>query len=152
MTGVDVGAVCAVWHMRTENRVYQAGLPRPKLGGCFQHMAERDPCEELLGALQSERDLQVALPCTGVSATATKTIFSRKLLMNLGFPPLTQWELHLTSVEASLGITPYSLKKYIYSSFFSECVQIPALSRTASLWFLQTGLCSLLFSPFCKPC
>lgn len=113
MTGVDVGAVCAVWHMRTESRVYQAGLPRPKLGGRFQHMAERDPREELFGALQSERDLQVALPCTGVSTTATRTIFSRKLLMNLGFPPLTRWELHLTSVEASLGITPYSLKKKI---------------------------------------
>lgn len=151
MTGVDVGAVRAVWHMRTENRVYQAGLPRPKLGGCFQHMVECDPHKELLGALQTERDLQVALPCVGVSTTPTKTIFSRKLLMNFGFPPLTQWELHLTSVEASLGITPYSLKKK-NSSFFSECVQIPALSLTASLCFLQTGLCSLLFSPICKPC
>lgn len=57
------------------------------------------------------KSCKVLPPRIGVSTAAPKPIFSRKLLMNFGFPPLTPRELRLTSVETNLGITPYSLRK-----------------------------------------
>lgn len=91
----------------------QAALPLLKLCSCFHHAVESDPHEELLGASQEEViSCKAPSPCmVGMNTAATKTIFSRKLLMNFAFPPLAAQELHLASVETSLGITSYSLKK-----------------------------------------
>lgn len=72
-----------------------------------------------------------------MGTAAAATIFSRKLLMNFGFPPLTPWEMCLTSVETILGITLYSLRtKNNLSSFFSVCV-----------YKFQPFLAVLLFPP-----
>lgn len=124
--------------------------PWPELCICFHHTVERDPYKELLRALQSKaKPCKVPLPRVGLSTGAIKTIFSRKLLMNFGFPPLNH---PLPRGAAShfcgnrLGDNSLLIKKKNnLSSFFSMCVQIPALSATASPY-----PCSP--SPVCEPC
>lgn len=106
---------------------HRAVHPWPELCVCFHHTVECDPHKELLRALQSKvKPCKVPLPRVGLSTGAIKTIFSRKLLMNFGFPPSNPpphpRELRLTSVETDLGITLYSLRKKITWVPFSACV------------------------------
>lgn len=85
--------------------------------------------------------VQSSLPYVGLSTAAAKTMFARKLLMNLGFPP-TPCGLHLTSVETNLGIPPYSLTK--------EITPVPlqrVCSDSSSFYQCFSLACSLFPSP-----
>lgn len=94
-------------------QAHSAALPLLKLRSSFHHTVVSDPHEEQLGASQKEvNSCKAPSPgVVGMSTAATKAIFSRKLLMNFAFPPLPAQELHLASVETSLGVISYSLKK-----------------------------------------
>jgi len=132
---VGAGGAHEGWRMRVEKSAYQAALPQSKPGGCFHCMVTSDPHKELLRDLRSEaKSCKVLLPCIGVSTASTKTIFSRNLLMNFGFPPLTPRGAVFHFCGNQLGDNSLLIKKKNNpSSFFSVCVQIPALSITASL-------------------
>lgn len=94
-------------------QAHPAALPLLKLCSSFHHTVVSDPHEEQLEASQKEvNSCKAPSPgVVGMSTAATKAIFSRKLLMNFAFPPLPAQELHLASVETSLGVISYSLKK-----------------------------------------